>query len=82
MATRIIEQFNEVLFGPSPEGVVKESHRGIRKLLSSVECREFLEGNSSREGAAAETNDKFIKKFIEADSPIIPNTLRNKALDG
>ena len=81
-AMRIIEQFDEVLFGPAPESLVKESHKDIRELLDSAECREFLDGNNESESAAAGTNDNFVKKVIEAVSPIIPITLRNKALDG
>ena len=40
-AMRIIEQFDDVLFGPAPDSLVKESHKDIMKLLCSVECRKF-----------------------------------------
>ena len=81
-AMRIIEQFDEVLFGPAPESLVKDSHKDIKELLGSAECREFLAANNEVDSAAAGTNNDFVKKVIEAVSPIVPITLRNKALDG
>ena len=79
---RIIEQFDDVLFGPAPDSLVKESHKDIMKLLCSVECRKFLEANNDDEGAATNTNNNFVKKVIGAVYPLIPLTLQNKALDG
>ena len=59
-----------------------ESHKDIMKLHCSVECRKFFEANNDAEGAATNTNNNFVKKVIGAVSPLIPLTLRNKALDG
>ena len=43
---------------------------------------QVLEFNNDDEGAATNTNNNFVKKVIGAVSPLIPLTLRNKALDG
>ena len=79
-ALRIIEQFDEVLFGPAPESLVKDSHKDIKELLGSAECREFLAANNEVEKAAAGTNNNFVKKVIEAVSPLRCGTRRWMAL--
>ena len=39
---RIVEKFDEILFGSAPEDKVEKSHRDIRTLLWSEMCRSFL----------------------------------------
>ena len=81
-AKRIFEKFDEVLYGPAPEQLIKETHRAIRDLLGSTECAEFLAARDDEASPKDQGCHKFIKKIVEAVSPIIPITLRNKALDG
>ena len=80
-AKRIFQKFDEVLYGPAPEQLIKETHLAIRGLLNSEDGAKFLaaKDEASLEG---EGSQEFIKKIVEAVSPIIPVTLRNKALDG
>ena len=81
-AKRIFEKFDEVLYGQSPESLVLETHKEIRVLLTSKECRDFLSAGGKVDDATLAESDIFIKKIVEAVSPIVPITLRNKALDG
>ena len=81
-ARRIIEKYDDVLYGPAPEELVGTCHHEIRKLISSEECRNYLEKKDCTDKASVDMGDKFIKKIVEAVSPILPITLRNKALDG
>ena len=41
-AKRIIEKYDEILYGPAPEMLVKETHQAIKDLLRSPECAAFL----------------------------------------
>ena len=79
---RIIEKFDEVLFGPAPEAVVEKTHRDIRSLLCSEKCREFMSNKDSTDDAAAKASDNFIKGIVEAIGPVVPISMRNKSLDG
>ena len=81
-AKRIIEKFDEILYGPAPEDLVNHSHTAIRKLLSSTEGRSFLNDTEVSGNHGGNDGDVFIRKIIEAVSPIIPITLRNRSLDG
>ena len=81
-AKRIVEKYDEVLYGPAPEFLVNGTHTAIRKLLTSTECRLFLDDTEVSGPQVAEKGDLFIRKIIEAVSPIIPITLRNRSLDG
>ena len=81
-AKRIFEKFDDVLYGPAPEQLIVETHRLIKDLLTSEECTKFLSEDTSEEAVGEGGSQVFIKKIIEAVSPIIPVTLRNKALDG
>lgn len=81
-AKRIIEKFDEILYGPAPELLVNDAHSAIRTLLKSPECRSFVEGAVSPDVQAADAGDEFVRKIMEAVSPILPITLRNKSLDG
>ena len=81
-AKRIIEKFDEVLYGPAPEDLVNHTHTAIRNLLSSTEGRAFLSDTEVSGNQVDDDGDIFIRKIIEAVSPIIPITLRNRSLDG
>ena len=81
-AKRIVQMYDEVLHGGTPEVLVQSTHRDIRKLLQSEECIEFV---NSQHQAGVPDEDKgnvFIKKIVQAVAPIVPITLRDKALDG
>ena len=41
-AKRIINTYDEVLFGPAPESLVADSHRAIRELMLSDEGKKFM----------------------------------------
>ena len=81
-ARRIVEKYDEVLFGPAPEELAVGTHNAIRELLYSKECQEFLSTREDEEDASISVGDDFVKKIVEAVSPILPITLRNKSLDG
>ena len=81
-AKRIFEKFDEVLYGQSPESLVLETHKKIRVLLASEECRDFLGAGGKVNDTTLAESDIFIKKIVESVSPIVPITLRNKSLDG
>ena len=79
---RIIQKFDDILYGSSPELLVVETHRAIKQLLQSEEARLFLcEAQESGEQAAP-MYDRFIKRIVVAVSPIVPITLRDRSLDG
>ena len=79
-AKRILEKYDEILYGPAPEKLIGDVHRAIGELLNSKEACEF----SAEEGPACTKEDKsnFIKKIVGAVSPIIPIAIRDKSLDG
>ena len=80
-AKKIIEKFDEVLYGPAPESLVEDTHSAIADLLVSEEAEAFL--SRGRGNANDDTSrENFIKKIIEAVAPILPITIRNKSLDG
>ena len=81
-AKRIFEKFDEVLYGPAPEQLIKETHQTIRGLLHSEDCAKFLAAKGDEVSSEGVDYQNFIKKIVEAVSPIIPVTLRNKTLDG
>ena len=81
-AKRIVEKYDEVLYGPAPEVLVNETHTAIKKLLRSTEGRSFLEDTEVSTAQDSDMGDVFIQKVIGAVSPIIPITLRNRSLDG
>ena len=80
-AKRIVSKFDEILYGPAPEQLINDTHLKIRTLLGSDEGAKFVK-ECSRDASADGDSQNFIKKVVEAVSPIIPVTLRNKALDG
>ena len=79
-AKRIFEKYDEILYGPAPGILIGNVHRAIKELLESEEARMFLAKESAI--GAGEDKNIFIKKIVEAVSPIIPITIRNKSLDG
>ena len=81
-AKRIIEKYDEILYGPAAEMLVKETHQAIKDLLRSAECAALLEDAHIPRHEAGDRGDTSIRKIIEAVSPIIPITIRNRSLDG
>ena len=81
-AKRIVEKYDEVLYGPAPELLVNVTHTAIRKLLKSTECRSFLDDTEVSGPQVTDKGDLFIRKIIEAVSPYFPITLGNRSLDG
>ena len=81
-AKRIINMYDEVLFGPAPEAAVTITHQAIRALLLSDEGKKFLSLSQEDDSGSVTTCDEFVKKIVGSISPIIPIALRNKALDG
>ena len=79
---RILERFDEVLYGPAPESIIEDTHRVFRELLVSKEGRSFLSKADSTEVVDREECNNFIRRLIGAVPPILPVTLRNKSLDG
>ena len=79
---RILQKYDDVLYGESPETLVQSTHQGIRDLLRSQECVEFFDEDNVDSGTDPLKGNTFIKKIVEAVAPIIPITLRNKSLDG
>ena len=78
---RIIEKFDEILFGPAPEAVVEKSHKDIRSLLCSEECRNFLSNKEKTDDASIKAGDGFIMSIVAVE-PIVPISMRNNSLDG
>lgn len=81
-AKRIVEKYDKILYGPAPEILVEETHTALRQLILSDEAQCFLDGARSQDPEVVTECDTFIKKIVEAVSPIIPVALRNKSLDG
>ena len=81
-AKRIIEKYDEGLYGPAPEVLVEETHNSIRKLLSTEVARQFVDECQTADPVELLKYDDFVKKIVEAVSPIVPIALRNKSLDG
>ena len=79
---RILQKYDEVLYGSSPELLIEPTHTAIRNLLKTEEAYRFVREAQNLGDAAAELDEKFVKKIVEAVEPIIPVTLRNKSLDG
>ena len=69
-AKRIVEKYDEILYGPAPEVLVNDTHSTIRALLKSPGCRSFIDGGNDREEQSADAGDEFVRKIMEAVSPI------------
>ena len=81
-AKRIVQKFDTVLHGSKPEVLIEETHEAIRKIFQTTEGREFFRDLDSTEAARVSAGDKVVMRVVEAVAPIIPLTLRDKALDG
>ena len=81
-AKRIINMYDEVLFGPTPEAAVAGTHHAIRALLLSDEGKKFTALSQEDDSGSVTFCDEFVRKIVGSVSPIIPIALRNKALDG
>ena len=79
---RIFEKFDEVLFGAAPEAMIEECHQKIRNLLCSEEARRIQPNEDKTDNVSVKASDELIKSIIEAVTPIIPISVRNKSLDG
>ena len=78
---RIIQKFDSILHGSKPEILIEDTHRRIREVLLSPEGREFFRDAESTEATRVKACDKVIMKIVESVDPIVPLTLRDKALD-
>ena len=81
-AKRIVQKFDTVLHGSIPEVLVEETHKAIRDICKSTEGREFSRELESTDATKITAGDKVVMKIVEAVAPIIPLTVRDKALDG
>ena len=81
-AKRITHKFDAVLHGSKPEELIGTTHEAIREILRSPEGRELSRDLDSTEDARVAACDKVIKRLVQAVAPILPLTLRDKALDG
>ena len=77
-AKRIVEKYDKILYGPAPEILVENTHTALRELILSEEAQFFLNEARSQDPKVVMECDTFIKKIVEAVSPIIPVALRNK----
>ena len=80
-AQRILQMYDSVLDGESPEVLVQSTHRNIRDLLQTEECSEFFSNQGEASGTNNSKGDEFIKKIVQAVAPIVAITLRDKSLD-
>ena len=80
-AKKIFECYDEILYGPSPEELVENTHGAISKLLESQEALSLFNTPADGDEESQRKKDVFIKRVVEAVSPIIPVTIRNKSLD-
>ena len=81
-AKRIIQKFDAVLHGSKPEALVEGSHKTIKEIFLSPEGRAFFRDLECTEATRVAACDKIIMKVVEAIAPIVPITIRDKALDG
>ena len=81
-AERIFEKYDAILYGPSPEELIVETHKVITDLLVSEESQNLLGKEGIPDAAIDSNRELLVKRIIEAVSPIIPVAIRNKSLDG
>ena len=81
-AKRIIQKFDAVLHGSKPEALVEGSHKAIKEIFLSPEGRAFFRDLECTEATRVAACDKIVMKVVEAIAPIVPITIRDKALDG
>ena len=80
-AKKVLKYYDEILDGPSPEELVESTHEEIAKLLGSREALSLFAIPDVDGENKQQERDLFIKRIVEAVSPIIPFTIRNKSLD-
>ena len=78
----IIEKYDEVLYGASPELLAESTHTAIRQLPDLEQSQDFMNHHLEQGEASASAGDAFVKKIVEAVASIGPITLRNRSLDG
>ena len=61
-----IQKFDSILHGAKPETLIENTHRRIREVLLSPECRELSSDAESTEAARVKACDKVIMKGVEA----------------
>ena len=81
-AKKILESYDEILYGSAPEELVVSTHKTIAGLLSVEKDVSPFFSPSVVEDDAEQEKELFIKRIVEAVSPIVPLTIRNKSLDG
>ena len=81
-AKKILEVYDEILYGPSPEELVASTHQTITGLLNSEEDIALFVTPAVEDDDVEQKNELFIKRILGAVSPIVSLTLRNKSLDG
>ena len=80
-AKTIFQLFDEVLWGQPPEVSIEKTHQSIKSLLQSSDALSVLGIQDDTDEDLVTAHHEFIKKIIEAVSPILPIALRNKSLD-
>ena len=78
-AKRIVQKFDTVLHGAKPETLTQVTHEGTKDILQSP-GRQFFSRSRQYEPESIKAGDKVAMKIVEAVAPIVPLTLRNKAL--
>ena len=78
---RILQKYDEILYGSSPELLIGPTHKAIRELLRSEEARQFVGMEQEGKEVRDLEQESFVKKIIEAVKPVIPIAIRNKSLD-
>ena len=76
-AKKILESYDEILYGPPPEELVETTHKGISDLLKSEDAKTLFMGSDGAPDNSGPEQDLFIKRIVEAVSPIIRVAIRN-----
>ena len=79
---RILQKYDEVLYGSSPELLIRPTHKAIKDLLQTEEARRFIREAEEQGDEGTPLDNKLLKKIVEAVAPILPISLRNRSLDG
>ena len=62
---RIFEKYDKILYGPTPESLIRELHSTIRNLLKSQEALMFSAGDVANGPMSDQVQVGFIDKFVE-----------------
>ena len=79
---KILAAYDEILYGSSPEKLVESTHKAISDILNTSEALRVFGKSSGEEEISEAERDLLVRRIVEAVAPIIPVTIRNKALDG